>query len=333
MTELSQFVQAKRDNDFSVLAKPNVVGVGVGYKVSKGVSTNDLSIVCLVKAKTSDLPKGGEIPREIGGAVTDVVQVGELWAFQNLRGRHRPAPGGVSLGHFAITAGTLGVVVRDRNTGQRLILSNNHVMANSNDAQIGDAILQPGPADGGNLATDTIATLERFVPIQFTSEQGTCSIANMYASIGNILSKALLSNHRVYVTRENAQASNSVDAALARPLNDEDVLDEIVDIGEINGTAQPQLGMAVRKTGRTTGFTADTITTIDTTVTVNYGSGRTARFDGQVIAGPMSQGGDSGSLIVAADTPQAVGLLFAGSNAVTIFSDIQDVLDALQVNI
>ncbi len=47
------------------------------------------------------------------------------------------------------------------------MLSNNHVLANSNDATAGDAILQPGPADGGRLGPDTIAVLERFCPIEF----------------------------------------------------------------------------------------------------------------------------------------------------------------------
>jgi len=45
----------------------------------------------------------------------------------------------------------------------------------------------------------------------------------------------------------------------------------------------------------------------------------------------MSEGGDSGSLLVAGDSRKAVGLLFAGSNQATIFSPIQAVLDLLQI--
>ena len=67
--------------------------------------------------------------------------------------------GGVSIGHYAITAGTPGAFVKDKTTAETLILSNNHVMANSNDASIGDAILQPGPADGGKSPQDRIAAL------------------------------------------------------------------------------------------------------------------------------------------------------------------------------
>lgn len=55
------------------------------------------------------------------------------------RFRIRKAPGGVSVGHYKITAGTLGCLAT---RGRRLlILSNNHVLANSNNARTGDPIL------------------------------------------------------------------------------------------------------------------------------------------------------------------------------------------------
>ena len=328
---LNAFIQTKEENKESLLSLPNVNGVGIGYKETNGKVTDELSVVCLVTKKTSNLPPGGHIPDSINGIKTDVIAVGEIKALANT-GRFRPAPGGVSIGHYSITAGTLGVIVRDRATGQRLILSNNHVLANSNDADIGDAIIQPGSADGGQTATDTIALLERFEPIRFTSEPGTCSIASVYAGVGNFLAELVGSSHRVDVIKQQ-QTSNRIDAALARPINEGDVLDEILDIGTVAGVAAPTLGMPVRKSGRTTGFTTGQINLLDATVDVSYGVGRTARFEGQLVAGPMSQGGDSGSLVVDANSDQAVGLLFAGSNASTIFSPIQEVLDILQVDL
>ena len=330
--EINQVIQAKKDSLNTLMTKPNVVGVGVGYKETDGVRTGALSVVCLVSKKTDKLPPGGEIPDHVNGIQTDVAQVGEIVAFDGYTGRYRPAPGGVSIGHYAITAGTLGVVVKDRATGARLILSNNHVLANSNDAEIGDAILQPGPADGGRVQTDTIATLERFEQIHFLSEPGTCDIAGLYAEIGNWIAKLLSSSHRLNVVQQQ-DAVNKIDAALARPINDGDVLDSILEIGEIAGSTEPILGMAVRKTGRTTGFTTGEIITVDATVDVSYGSGRTARYEGQLVAGGMSQGGDSGSLIVEGNSNLAVGLLFAGSNTTTIFSPIQDVLSIMQVDL
>ncbi len=331
-SQLPEAFQAKHNNVQALLKKPNVVGVGVGYKETGGQRMTTLSVVCLVTKKTSKLSPDEKIPYQVDGTLTDVLQVGEIKALQGNTGRYRPAPGGVSIGHFEITAGTLGVVVRDRSTGDRLILSNNHVLANSNDAEIGDAIIQPGSADGGNTATDTIAHLERFEPIRFTTEPGTCSIANLYAEIGNLVATLLGSSQRV-TTVTQQEAVNYIDAAVARPSNDGDVLDEILDIGTVNGVADGMLGMEVRKSGRTTGYTEGQINLIDATVNVSYGVGRTARFDGQMVAGPMSQGGDSGSLVVDKNSNQAVGLLFAGSNSSTIFSPIQKVLDTLQVDL
>ena len=335
MSQETAVKQVKETHKAEILAKPNVVGVGVGYKWLDGGQTRELSVVTLVKHKISKdgLPPGALVPRQVDGVLTDVVEVGELWALQSPRARWRPAPGGVSVGHFRVSAGTLGGVVRDRATGTPLILSNNHVLANSNDAQVGDAILQPGGADGGNIATDTIATLERFVPIVFNTQSGQCGVASTYAQIGNALAALMGSSHRIEPIHINPQATNVVDAAVARPVNDADLLAEIMGIGLIAGTTQAELGMPIRKSGRTTGFTTGEILAIDATVNVNFGNGRTASFDGQFVAGPMSDGGDSGSLIIAADAPEAVGLLFAGSTQTTIFNPMQTVLDLLGVDL
>lgn len=327
--------QVKEQHKQAILRKPNVVGVGYGYKEVNGDRTGQLCLVALVREK---LPRAGlapsdMVPAQLGGVPTDVVQVGELKALQSRTDRWRPAPGGVSIGHYKITAGTLGAVVRDRATGARLILSNNHVLANSNDSQPGDPILQPGAADGGHEDSDTLARLERFVPIEFTVAPPNCGIAIGVAGLANAIAILLGSKHRLRAVQEDPQAVNRVDAAVARPLADSDLTDEILDIGRVEGTVPAALGMAVRKSGRTTGFTTGQINVLDTTVSVSYGAGQTANFDGQFVAGPMSQGGDSGSLLVAADEPKAVGLLFAGSNQATIFNPIQDVLDLLQIEI
>src|SRR5438309_2051812 len=66
---------------------------------------------------------------------------------------------GIFIGFFSnLIVRVIGVGVG----GRRVVLSNNHILANSNAARIGDPILQPGPADAGTR-DDTIATLERFV--------------------------------------------------------------------------------------------------------------------------------------------------------------------------
>lgn len=335
MAEQAEISRVKSAHKGNLLAKPNVVGVGMGYKVSHGVRTSELCLVTLVRQKVpiEGLDPGALVPKEVDGVRTDVVEVGDLRAQQARTDRWRPAPGGVSIGHYKITAGTLGAIVRDQTSGARLILSNNHVLANSNDANPGDAIIQPGAADGGQTSTDTIAHLERFCPITFSIEPGNCSIAGSYAALGNAIAALLGSSHRVQAIQARPMAANLVDAAVARPINDSDVLDEILEIGVVTGTVPATLGMALRKSGRTTGLTTGTVQVLDATVNVSYGVGKVATFEGQIVAGPMSQGGDSGSLVVAGDSLHAVGLLFAGSDQSTIINPIQAVLDCLSVTI
>ncbi|MEE9188348.1 MAG: hypothetical protein V3U36_03185 [Anaerolineales bacterium] len=330
--EIKQVKEASKDN---LLAMQNVVGVGIGYQIKGGEQTGNYAIVVMVSRKLPlpALAPNTILPKNVDGVTIDVIEVGELRALQARTDRWRPAPGGISIGHYKITAGTFGAIVRDINSGERLILSNNHVIANSNDADPGDQILQPGPIDGGSPDVDTIAHLDRFCPIEFATEPGKCDIADTYASLGNAIAGFLGSNHRVNAQQSDPQAVNLVDAAVAKPVNDSDVLDEILEIGTIEGSEEGSLGMSVRKSGRTTRFTTSQINLINATVDVNYGSDRTARFENQLVSGPMSQGGDSGSLLVAGDSLHAVGLLFAGSNQSTIFNPIQAVLDCLEVEI
>jgi hypothetical protein len=334
MTEQVEIKQVKQKHESDILSKPNVIGVGVGHRETGGQVLDELAVKVLVVQKVPRVSLSAQamVPPEVDGVRTDVIQVGEIRALQARTDRWRPAPGGVSLGHYQITAGTFGCVVWDRSTGDRLILSNNHVLANSNDASIGDPILQPGPYDGGTVNNDTIAHLLRFCPILFTEQPGSCSLASTYAVVGNIVAILAGSRHRVQVIQANPQAVNLVDAAVAKPVDDAMISNEILEVGEITGTTPAVLGMGVRKSGRTTGYTTGSISVIDATVDVSYGAGRTARFENQLVAGPMSQGGDSGSLVVA-EQPLAVGLLFAGSDQSTIFSPIQAVLDCLEVDI
>ena len=191
------------------------------------------------------------------------------------------------------------------------ILSNNHVMANSNKASIGDNILQPGPVDGGSNPTDRIATLANFVEIKFDG------------------------------------SDNVVDAAIARidlPTGNY-VLSATGDEGYGQPSARTRVaavGMGVTKYGRTTGKTIGTVDAINMTVDICYktrGPFRCkdlARFVNQIVIidGSFSAGGDSGSGIVTNDGKNnPVALLFAGSSSHTIANPIDAVLSALGVTI
>jgi len=333
MAEMKEIRIVKEKHSAKIMAKKNVVGLGVGYKETKGVKTDRMALVVMVKKKVpiQELKKGDVIPGEIEGVVTDVIEVGEIVALQERTDRWRPAPGGVSIGHYKITAGTLGVLVRDVETDEILILSNNHVMANSNDATPGDPILQPGPYDGGTVAGDTLANLERFVPIQFESEQPPvpCPFSQAIAGVANFFAWLVGSKHRLLSVV--IQQANQVDGALAKPTSPDVVKKEILEIGEVTEDTEAELGMEVRKSGRTTGLTRGTVQLLDASVSVDYGGGKIAFFTNQILTTNMSQGGDSGSLLVDGEGKKAVGLLFAGSDTVTIHNPIASVKDALKV--
>ena len=319
-----------KGNYEKLLARSNVVATGVGYKYSKGKRTDQMSIICSVvdKVPVSALSAKDLVPKELDSLPTDVFRIGKVRA-QARTGRFRPAPGGVSIGHFDITAGTLGCLVKK--DGQTFILSNNHVLANSNDAQAGDAILQPGPLDGGRVPDDQIATLADFIPLQFPTTEGGGSCAGCSTSTLNVTSAAFRQPTRFQTVMPQA-ADNLVDCALAGPLNLEDLSNEIIDIGSIAGVAEATLGMAIKKNGRTTEFTTGEILQVDVTVNVDYREAGVARFTDQLLATPMSAGGDSGSAVLN-DNNEIVGLLFAGSDSSTLINPIQAVFSALGVTL
>ena len=319
----------------NLLDQPNIVGLGVGYKVENGKQTDSLSVIAMVTKKkpVAALLDGDLIPQRINNVPTDVQEVGVIRALQSRKSKWRPAPGGVSIGHYKITAGTLGCVVTEKGTGIHLILSNNHVLANSNNATLGDPIYQPGPADGGKPA-DTIGSLYNFIPIDFGEEPGTdCPLAEMYLRFGNWLAGLTGSKHRLSAKRYKQETANYVDAALAIPSDQSLIENRIIDAPKIEGHEEPVLGMAIAKSGRTTEYTVGNITMVHSTVKVDYGDGKIATLEDQIISGYMSAGGDSGSLMYNYETNKAVGLLFAGSNQVTIYNPIKRVLDALHIMI
>lgn len=308
-----------------IFKRRNVVACGLGYKISEGKPTGELSLIVSVtkKVPVEQLSSQDLIPKSVEGLLTDVVETGRIRALmaEDPRSRRRPAQPGISIGHYDITAGTFGLLVQ--RDGAPMILSNNHVLADSNDGKIGDAILQPGPADGGT-AGDRIAALAAFEPLDFGDSPSQCGIADAVATVLNLLAGATGSSHRLQPVQKTP-GINVMDAALAQPDAPELVVPAILDVGLPTGVGAVELGQDVQKMGRTTGLTQGYVTQVDVTVNVDY-NGRTARFTDQMIANKMSSPGDSGSGILDMDR-RAVGLLFAGSSSVTIFTPVQRVLE------
>ena len=327
--ELLPMAAVQEKNEEKLLDMPNVVGVALGTR-EKGEKESEepvLSVLVSHKVVSELLTEDDLVPAKIDDCATDVVEIGEIFAgdaglvetedgedddidiqaatSSRLTRRMRPAPGGFSVGHYKITAGTLGTGCYDLSPFPSVppkyyILSNNHVLANSNNARIGDPILQPGRVDGGRRPRDVIAWLSRFVPIRFHSG--------------------------------SSRPTNYVDAAIAE-VNLQDVDRQIYWGGTIKRLyAAPKVNDIVQKTGRTTGFTTGKVTNINGTVNVNYGGGRVATFRRQIMTTNMSAGGASGSLVANLDEG-AVGLLFAGSARRTIVNNILYVQALLRVRV
>lgn len=221
----------------------------------------------------------------------------------------RPVPIGVSIAQRDVTAGTIGCQVWQSGGCHvsTFILSNNHVLANSNLAAYNDPILQPGPADGGMLPADKLATLAMFEPVV------------MSTTAANIMDAAL-----GFTTPEDVGYETPPDGyGMPRQYG-------------INAS----LNMPVRKYGRTTRNTTGRITAINASLDVTY-SGGPARFVQQIIItgdnnAPFTQPGDSGSLVVVASGGNArrpVGLIFAGSGNLSAANPITPILQRFGVNI
>ena len=272
----------------SAQAEPTTVAIGVlprsrGYGLAVRVSSPDAlhlptieDVVTRWRAET-DVRVVGRVR-----AATDAVAgQGRAGAAVAAAGRRdRPLRPGTSVAHPAVTAGTLGAFVRDAD-GRVLLLSNNHVLADTDRASVGDPVLSPGPADGGRPEVDRVATLASFERLR---------------AGGNLLDLAL-----AVVDDPALVGGNGVPE------------------GELSGVVEEVLdGVDVSKIGRTTGHTTGVVTAVELDgVTVDYGRGDVFSFDDCVeVEGEgraFSDGGDSGSVVYARDGLQALGLLFAGS--------------------
>ncbi len=298
----------------------NIVGVGLGAAednfspglapgtpalniyVAETISVEDVKSLLVNSLGVSSL-SSDDIP--INVIVTGVIEA------QNHRRKYRSTPCGVSVGHYKITAGTLGclglrqVIVNGQKRYRLLMLSNNHVLANSNNARFGDSIIQPGRYDGGVSTRDRIAILEKFVPINFSGGRNYVDCATGWCW-PNLVRKEELYEYsgRNYLYRISSRIVNC------------------------------QRGQIVGKSGRTTGLTRGQITDCSASVRVNYGNGRVALFTDQIVIRGIGQnfssGGDSGSVIWTWNsTRNPVGLLFAGGGGYTIANKMTRVLPAL----
>jgi hypothetical protein len=297
-----------------LLALPNVIGTGTGYRQVRGRFGNEVCVQVFVQGKLdpSELPEWAIVPREVHlgdeRVRVDVIDVGFVFAAQDTT-RYRPVPGGCSIGHQdRVDASTLGGWACDLRDSTIVILTCNHCISNLSVASAPAGIVQPGRLDGGVTPGDLIGTLKRFIPMATGSPPP--SVTAVDAAIGTI--------------------------SAART-------DNVLQIGPaIYELGTPALGMAVQKRGRTTRLTTNgTITSVNVQVTVNYGT--TQGLIGNAFIVTSTNGnafanrGDSGSLIFDQrqgrlnNTRPVVGMFFAVSNGgvTTWHNDINVVFQQL----
>lgn len=298
----------------SLLALPEVVGTATGL-------TGQGNPAVLVFTKGTAI---AGIPASLGGVPVVVKMTGEFHVLKP-GGTHGhggstgsgssvsttailtpPVPLGVSTGNEdECSAGTIGARVTDGTN--YYALSNNHVYALENQAPIGSHVLQPGLYDTQCISSgnNVIGQLAYFIPIDFTGGYNTvdAALADVYRDAqGNLM----IGNS----TPSDGYGTPS------------------------STTADPAIGVSVEKYGRTTQLTVGTITAINATISINYGSSGNALFNGQVIVQsnkPFVKAGDSGSLIVTSAGLNPVALLFAGDNSgkYCVANDINAVLTSL----
>lgn len=331
-------IRAVKDrNADALLSVPGVTGVGVGFsKDETGADTDELCLRVYTQTGKADAvrsqigervdgvrvafiefeyKKGAHTQRarylEEGLTETEKAPVGDD-AIGVDTGKYNPLVGGVSIGpsrsingHYI--AGTLGLMVRDRATGQPLMLSNHHVMC-------GD--------DGGSAPGDVICQ-----PSRVDNFFGYCSnCAELLRShVGNV------GDGRQY----------GVDAAVAKLTYRGANIGEIAEVGErVTGMIAGHLNMPVFKRGRTTLETTGLIKDMSFDGAENFGPpyGRVVMRN-QILVEPsvgrvFIQGGDSGSVLVNTKTMAAVGLCWASDNRNWgVASPIGVALDAVQADL
>lgn len=289
--------QVVREKGEEILQKQNVVGLGVGKK--NGVGKESVVVMVREKKTPEELNKKDLIPKRISGQITDVIEVGDITADSLPRkNKERPVYGGLSCIWEKGTACTLGAIVYKGD--QAYALMNTHcVNPHWKGAKAGDEVRQPSPNDRGRNKDRIGVSTKDFSEIKFNG------------------------------------AINTFDAGLCKLDKDIEAIElKQEELGEITiWPRHAEKGETVKKSGRTTGLTQTTVILTNATVNVNY-DGNIARFYGQTIVENNGRhfgaGGDSSSLVVD-ERNNPVGLYFAGSPTIGIYSPIKPILEYFNI--
>ena len=307
--------RAKASAEGKLLKMKGVVGVGVGRKITKGEKTQEMCIRVYVEKKLpkARVAKKDMVPAEIDGYKTDVVERKFVLHERRVKladmrpqvdaGTYDPLTGGISIGPCRnidgfVFVGTLGCVVRDRATGDPMLLSNFHVMAVDNSWSAGDTMAQPALAfDGGSCPADVVGELQRAV----LGGEVDCAVSSITAR-----------GHNCRITEIGA-IRGTADAVEDEPVRKRGRTTELTHgfVDDIDLTV-------------TVPYDGIGNVTLVHQIGIEVDASKSAEF---------GMSGDSGSVVVNADN-EVIGLYFAGTDdgSYGVANPIQSVLDALNVD-
>lgn len=279
----------------------NVVGVEYDEDTGKAIA-----FVSKKKSK-KDIPEDQLVEQNVDeGQDTDVIELGEFEA-ESTEEKFRPVIGGVSEIHAdssAATAGPYPVKVTDTSKGvwddsveegDLVRISNNHVYALTNEAEMGDNIVQPSPYDGGSVKNDVSGQLAGYVTIE---NNATVDVA----------ARTVDNESSEYYGLDNISG---------------DVLRDYTDLK----------GTTLTKAGRTTGVTEADVIATSASVKVKYSENQVYTMRDQIITNDMSSGGDSGSGVFVKETGDLVGQVFGGSPKATVVHKASNVEEEFGVEL
>lgn len=170
--------EIKEKYEDELLAKKNVIGVGIAPKISNGEKTDELCISVMVKEKVDveELSEEDVIPEKYEDRFqTDVVETGEITTINTWKEKKRPLRVGASMCNEGGTACSQGLpVFRGK---EKWVLNNNHCSQPDND-NAGDKILQPSPHDGGKESDCVAKATEYFFPVSPENEDNIDTAAD-----------------------------------------------------------------------------------------------------------------------------------------------------------
>lgn len=274
---------------------PNIVGVGIGFRVRGGKRTDEPVVMVLVEKKRPAalvslrrlLPEHVEIDGVRWGI--DVVEAGPApsvgvaqspvaptLAAGPISEEMRPPRQGCSISNQVAGdgTGTYGATVVDLTDNTNGLLTCNHVIGRMNAGRPGEAIIQPGFADTSNRSA--IGTLKRLIPIDpATGTDTDAALAQLACGVGatDLVARDLMApispSHPavgliVAGNRTGGCYMTVMDTVLTG-LN----VKLLGATSSSTATKAPQVGMHLEKVGRTTAYSSSTVMSIGNTVRVD----------------------------------------------------------------